>query len=408
MSSLRSTSVLALALLLGAGTSAATAPLLEVVAAAPTLAAARQRIEAAKIRSDSAGRLPNPEVEGMGSRMRADMPDESATMWELNFRQPLPKLGERAADRARARAGVSMAEAEFAAMAGELAAETAMALAEIEGVEARIRVLETQLGRLDALLQGIDAQVATGAGRVADRLTVQSRFATMQLMLEQERRMAADLAAEARGRLGLAPELALPTFSSPQPADIDVANAAALLAASARVAEAEAMTQMARASARPMTAVGVRLERERGRMGNEDTFGLAFMSEIPFRSRRYAAADARAAAAEREAARAEGDSARHRIAAALSRVGRADRLADAARRLAADTRSRLQTEFDSFIRTAGTTAGMGGESSMLQAVEILEKTSDTELQVIAAETAAKTARAELWRYAPATTFFSKN
>jgi outer membrane protein, heavy metal efflux system len=377
-------------------------PLLQVVSNAPALAAARQRISAAQTRFDSAGRLRDPEVEAMGAR--ASMPDENRTMWELTLRQPLPKRGERAADRDRARAVVSMAEADYAAMAGEMAANVAMALAEIEGIHARIGLLETQLARFESVLQAVENRLATGAtGRIGDRLTLQSRIAAMQLMIEEERRMAEDAADAARGRLGLSPGIALPAFAAVAPTEISPDDAALLRLAAARSAEADAMVKMARASANPMTAVGLRLEREQTRIGNGDTIGLAFMSEIPWRSRGYARADARAAEADRAAARADADAARFRIATTLSRVERADRLAATTRRLAGETRGRLETELDAFIRAAGVTGtgGMAAEASVLQAVEILEKTTEAELQVIQAETAARAARAKLWRYAPA-------
>lgn len=385
----------------------APSPLLDAVAAAPALSAAQQRVAAARARSDSAGRFADPEVEGMISR--ADMVDGSADMWELTVRQPLPKRGERAADRERAHAAVTMAEADYAMLAGDLAADVAMGLAEIEGARSRIAVLGDQLRRLEAVLEGIEVRIGAGGGRIADRLTLQSRIAAMELMIEQERRMADDVAATVRGLLALSADGPLPPFAAPESGEIRADEAAVLQLAQARMAEATAMRQMARASARPMTAIGVRLEREQTVMGNNDTVGLAFMSEIPWRSRRYARADVRAAEAEREAARADGSSARHRIRSTLTRVDRADRLAETARRLAADTRSRLETEFNAFLDTAGSSGATasgamgGGDSSVLQAVEILEKMSDTELQVILAETAARTTRAELWRYLPAET-----
>src|SRR5687768_4200696 len=85
------------------------ADLLRAVANAPTLAAASRRTAAARERVDASGRLADVEVEGMGSRMVGPM-DERSTMWEVNVRQPLPKPGERAADRERARAAVSVSE----------------------------------------------------------------------------------------------------------------------------------------------------------------------------------------------------------------------------------------------------------------------------------------------------------
>ncbi|MEO5961529.1 MAG: hypothetical protein ABIZ49_05655, partial [Opitutaceae bacterium] len=86
----------------------------------------------------------------------------------------------------------------------------------------------------------------------------------------------------------------------------------------------------------------------------------------------------------------------------VSRVERAERLAETARRLSSETRGRLDAEFDAMVRSAG--AGTPGESTVLQTVELLEKATDTELQIIQADLAVRTARAELWRYLPASRF----
>lgn len=380
------------------------AEFLRVVVAAPALSAAAQRAGAARERIESAGRLADPEVEGMTSRMNGPM-GERATMYELNVRQPLPKRGERAADRDRARAGVAMAEADYASMAGELAADTAMALAEADGAAARIRLLETQLGRLDVVLRSVEARLATG-GRLADRLTVQTRAAEMQMMIAEERDMAADALAAARGRLGLPPESPLPAYVAPAAAEVIAAEAAPSRLATARADEALAMANLARATAKPGTAVGLRIERARTGMGDEDTVGLAFMSEIPWRSRRYARAEVRAAEAERSAAQADRSAAEFRISAAVARVERAERLADTARRLSAGTVGRLTAEYDALIRSAGVPGA--GESTVLQTVALLEKSTDTEKQVVQAELAVRAARAELWRYLPTERFLNPN
>ncbi|KAB2910101.1 MAG: hypothetical protein F9K30_23100 [Dechloromonas sp.] len=376
---------------------------LETVLQAPALSAAARRAVAARERVGAAGKLADVTVEGMGSRMVGPM-DERATMWEVNVRQALPKRGERAADRERALAIAAMAEAEYAIMAGEMAADTAMALAEAEGAETRARLIERQIDRLDAVLRNIESQLAIGNGRIADRLTVQSRIATMQLMVEEERTMAADALAEARGRLGLNPEAALPGFTALPTAEINADEAAAIHAASARIEEANAMAKMARASAKPMTSFGLRFERERRAMGAADTLGLAFMTDLPFRSRRYSMAENRAADAERTAAKSDASAARFRISSALSRAERAERLALTAQRLSKDTLGRLNAEYDALVQAAGAGVSKMGESTILQIVEILEKTTDTALQVIQAETAARIARAELWRFAPASHF----
>ena len=380
------------------------AALVSAVAQAPSLHAARARAEAARARRASAGRLPDPELEGMYSRAREPMGEEYP-MWEINLRQPLPKAGERAADRDRAAALVSMAEADYAVMAGEMSAEIAMALAEAEAARARAGLLAKQIERTERVLAVIDTRLSAGSGRVADRLALQTRIAAMRLMVEQDERMADDALAEARGSLGLGPEAPLPPYSAPAAAEIDPENLPALRLADAKAGEARAMTRMARASARPMTAVGLRFEREEQPMGNMDTVGVAFMTEIPFRSRGYARAEERAARAEETAARAEADAARHRARAALARAERAGRLAEISRRLADETAARLDAEYDSLVRSSGTAAsGMGGETSVLMVLEILERQTDAHLQIIEAEAAARAARAELWRHAPAALF----
>jgi hypothetical protein len=138
-------------------------------------------------------------------------------------------------------------------------------------------------------------------------------------------------------------------------------------------------------------------------MGNNDTVGLSFMTELPWRGRRYARAEERAAQAEATAALADADTTRYRIVAALSRVERAERLAEVSQRLAQETHRRLDAEYDTLVRSAGTSA-MGNDSSVLMILEVLEKTTDAQLQAIDAEGSALVARAELWRYSPAHRF----
>ncbi len=405
---MRARGTLLLLAVFGTLTAAAADPasttLLDAVARAPQLRAARLRIDAASARTGAAGRLADVEVEAMTSRVNADAMGENRDMWEVNVRQPLPKRGERAADRARAIAVVSVAEADYALAAGDLAVEIALALAEADGADARAQLLEAQLNRLNAVLQTMQTRLAAGASlRLADRLTVQSRIAGLQLQLAQAQRLAADARATARGQLGLTADAPLPVFAAPAPAEINPADAATIALATARVAEANAAGQLARASGNPMTSVGLRFERERSSMGNQDTVGVAVSSEFPWRNRRYARAEVRAAEAERAAAQSDATAARHRISSTLSRVERAERVADTARRLAGETQARLAAEHESLTRATSVSAGtgMGGDSVVLHAVDILDKTTETQLQIIEADTAARTARAELWRYVSA-------
>jgi outer membrane protein TolC len=375
--------------------------LLSAVLRAPSVQALRVKVDAAKARLGSAGRLPDPTLEAMGSRKR--MPMENRSMFDFTLQQPLPKAGERAADQDRVRATVEMAEADFAMMAGEMAMDVSMSVAMSEAARQRADLLGKQITRTEQVLATIDARLASGQGRVTDRLALQSQLASMRLMVEKERQMAADAASEARSRLGVAQEVALPEFSAPLAAGLSADAAASSLAAMARVHEASAMARMARASAKPMTSVGLRFSRETTDMGNENTVGLAFMTELPFRGRRYARADERAAERDASASRIDADAVRHRVAAAVSRTERAQRFALSALQSSEETRARLDAEYDTILRSAGV-GGMGGESTVLMLIMIVEKQTDLLIRVVDAEAAAKTAAAELWRYAPASAF----
>ncbi len=396
---------LLLALAVAPATAAEPPALLDAIARAPALEAARQRIDAARARTSSAGRLPDPEIEAMSSRVNAGAGGENRDMWELSVRQPLPRRGERAAERDRAAAQLARAEADYAMAAGDLAADVAMLLAEAQGADARRLLLEAQFARLEASLRSLELRLAAGnAVRLADRLSVQSRLATLQLALDDTRRAADDARAAARGRLALPPDAPLPAFAAPAPTEINPAEAPPVGASRARATEATAMGRMARARANPMTSVGVRFERERSSMGFQDILGVALSSEFPFRSRYYSRAESRAAEADRAAAQADATAAHHRIASVLSRVERADRLAATARRLATETQSRLDAEHETLNRAVSVNlgAGMSGDSAVLHAVDILDQSTELQLRIVAADTAARLARAELWRYAPAT------
>lgn len=375
------------------------------VANSPTMAAAAQRIGAAQARVQASGKLPDVQVEGMGSRKVGAM-DARSTMWEFNVRQPLPKRGERAADRERAKAGVSMAEADYALMAGDMTAEVSMSLVEAEAAEQRANLLEAQVRRLEALLRSVESRVASGSSRLSDRLAVQTQIASMQIMIADERLMAGVAQSQARGLLGLAPDAPLPAVTLPAASEIVPDEAPAIRLAAARVDEARAMIRMARASGNPMTSVGARFENERGTMGEENTVGFAVMTDLPFRSRRYARADTQAAEAERAAAEANAQAARHRIASTLSRVAQTERLAATASQLSNDTLSRLNAEYDSLLRTAS--AGGMGESTILMVVELLEKMTNAELGIIKAHTGARLARTDLWRHVPAVRHLPSN
>ena len=339
----------------------------------------------------------------MASRANNNM-QGSWPKWEARLQQPLPKAGERAADRERATAAVAMAVADYEVMASEMAADTAMAMAEADAATARAALLDEQVARINRVLASVEARIAAGQGRAADRLALQSRAASMRLMAEKERRMAADAADSIRSLLGLGPEQALPAFAVPLFARIAPASVPAARLAAAKAAEAAAMAKMAKASANPMTAIGFQASREEMPLDTEDMVGIAFMMEIPWHSRRYARADEMAAVADEAAARAEGTAAEQRAATAVARVERAGRVAETARRLAGETRARLDAEYEALVRSTSAASGMAGESAVLMILEILEKQADAQLQVIDAEAAMRSAQAGLWKYSGPGTF----
>lgn len=165
-------------------------PLLAAVASAPVLRAARERADAARERADASGRFPDPQLEGMYSQIRRPMGGEQNPMWEVTLSQPLPRAGERAADRDRASAAHRMAAADYAVMAGDMAAETAAMVSEIDAAGARAEHVSRQLARAEKLLAALDARIASGASSLSERLALQSNIASLTLMLERETAMA--------------------------------------------------------------------------------------------------------------------------------------------------------------------------------------------------------------------------
>lgn len=400
---MRPRAALLAALVLGlAAEAAGSDDFLRAVADAPAVVAAARRAEAAAARVDAAGLLPDPEAEGMLSRMNGPM-GERTTMAELTLRQPLPRRGERAARRGLAEAAAATARAEVAVASGEVAAEVAAALAEAGTARDRAALVAARRARLAAALAALDARLAGGGGaRLAERLALQSRVAALDVELEEAAQAEADALAAARSRLGRAADAALPAFAAPEPGDVRVESAATRRRAEAMMAEAGAMGRVARAETAPMTSVGVRYERADTRMGNEDTVGLALMTDFPWRARRAARAEVRAAEAVRAAGGSDVHASVRALETALARVARADRLAAAARGATESTRRRLEAESDALVRAASIRAG--AESTVLLLVELLDQAAEVEARALDAELSARLARAELWRHAPAERF----
>jgi len=372
---------------------------IEAVLHSPSVEAALQRSKAANQRINASGRWGDPELEGMYAGK--DTPEESMPMWGVTLKQALPKYGERKADRARAQAATIMAEAEARMMAGEVASETARALAERDAARLRVSLLQRQLEQTERALAAVDVRIGTGQGRLSESLALQSRVTSLRLEVEKETVMVDEAEREVRQMLGLDADVSLPEFDAPNPEDMKVELAPGIQSLDAQKNEARAMTDMARADARPMTEVGLLFEREESNAGNEDTIGVTFMTDLPWNSRRYARAEALAALAELESREAEIDVLKRRLESDRIRAERLIHFAELTQKTVKENQARLDREYEAWIETTGTGGAMES-SSVLMLIDLLDRSTELHLQAIEAETAARTARADLWRYQPFT------
>ena len=366
------------------------------VRAAPAVKSMDLLVESAREAAGAAGLFPDPRVGAMVER-GSNSGGASWPKWEGRVEQPLPKAGERRADKERALAEIAMAEAERALMAGGMAAEVAMAMVEADAANQRVELLNRQLVRMEKVLALVETRLAAGQGKLADRLALQSRIAAMKLMVEEEQRMASDALLRARGMLGLSPSAALPGFAAPALGRVNSLSTPAMAMAAAKESEARAMEAMAKATGRPMTALALSASREEMPMETEDMVGISFMMEIPFNARKGAQAGQRSAVAKQNAAKADAASARFRAEAAVARAERASRWAESARTLAAGTIARLDAEYETVVNAAAV-EGMNDQSTVLMLLELLEKRLESGISVIDAEAAARVSAAALWEH----------
>ena len=369
--------------------------LVDAIRQAPGVRAALARSEADRLRVDAAGRWADPQLEGMVAQK--DTPDDTMPMWEVSLEQPLPAWGERAARRAQARAAAAMRAAEAEMQVGELAAEVARLLAEREAHRQQITRQRDQRERMDRLRAALETRIGSGQGRVSDLLALQSRLTALDLELERETGMAEEAEREVRQILGLDENAALPAFAAPAPNSIKPEQAPALRLAAAAQDEAKAMVAMAKAEGRPMIAVGLRFEREEAEMGDEDTLGVALMTDLPWSRRNAARAEQKAAQSVRAGREAEADAEARRLSSDLAKAERWTRLMDQTRQAATETRHRVEQELHALVNATGA-SGMPDGSALLMLLELWERSTELDLQVIKADLAAQTAQAALWRH----------
>ena len=385
-------------MLMGAALAAAdnAAAFAAAVAKAPGVVAAQARMLAAQRGRGAAGVMPDPMVGVEVGRERPRMGDDM-TMYGAMIEQPLPRWGERDAQRQMASASAQAAGADFYMLIGEHAASLAAAGIEAESASRSLVLVEAARQRAVALGEVVRSRIAAGGAMYGESLAIDTRVQQFELQIADLRRRQADAESEMRGRLALAPEAPLPPVAVPDPANIQPSANPALIKAQAAQAEAKAGLGEAEARGRPESSLGLRWEREAvNTMDQSDTISLSYTMSLPVWRGAYddgvVAARQRGQAAGHEAHAAEW--------MARSQISRAQRASDQARRaeaLAESIATRTASEYAAVMRQVGT-----GTASISLALDLLDRITDAQLQAIEAVTASKLALAELWRLAPPT------
>ena len=381
----------------GSDTAADRAAFTASLSTAYALRSAGERVAAARQGVAAAGALADPRLDLGYSRKRSA--DGNQPLYDVGLEQPLPRWGERDAQRSRAHAGVTVAEADFRVQVGDLAAEVAGQLAELAAAQELVQVVADSRARAAAAQEAILRRVASAGAGLAEQLAVQTRIAQLDLEAQEAAAAAADAEASVRGLLALPAPAPLPPFAAPDPAAIDSERVPTALLARAQAQEADAALQMARSRRYPETAIGLAYEREQTAAGDEDTIGLRLSIGLPVHPDVAGSAELAALAGQREAqAAARGAAARAQ--ALVERARRAVATASAAQALAQGTGERLAAQYAAQVDAAASAADGTASGSIVMLLDILDRVGDTRRQALRAVAAGRSARAALWRLAP--------
>jgi outer membrane protein TolC len=259
-----------------------------------------------------------------------------------------------------------------------------------DGFMARVRVGEAELARINALAQAMNTRVAQGGASALDQLALDARSELLKLKLSDWQRQLIDIESSTRALLDLTPAHPIPSFAAPQLADIQQQHSPQLQIALAQKEQAEAELHEAEAQGKPMTAIGVRGMYEDTNEGSERAIGASVSISLPIA---------------RGAINAQKDAARQRVLAAerliaaeklmiAHRLGVAQRALEQAQRatqLAEKLRLRAQAEQSSLL-----TASASGNVSVTNILDITDRMSALDMEVIDALVSAQQARAALW------------
>lgn len=362
------------------------------IARAPRVAAARMRRDAARAAATAAGVLPDPMLDAQYMRMPMDPEYGYGGMVEIE--QAFPRWGERDGMRAMAAADLAMADADLAMARGETLARLAMYQAQARSAQARFSAYSENAQRAKNLSDLIAKSAgATGVARLAEVLSLQSRAAKWEVAAREAQIAAADALGRGRALLGLPTTAEVPDPGLMDAARIDPARNPRLRLA--RAARVQAQAQLTIAASRSRPEVGVRAGWQREGREAMDEYRVGVRVAIPVRPSAWRGPE-EAALRRQDAADLDATGARAEADEMLARVVRAQEQAARARTAADETRQRIGLELENLA--SGVATGEQGSTAML--FERLDMLADTGVMAVMAEADAAMATAELWMLMP--------
>ena len=175
---------------------------------APQVAAKLAAIEGARAMTESAGRLPDPELVAGVDNLPTNGPDayslgnDFMTMRKVGVMQTFPSGPKRAAQRNRAQASASMADSEALQIRLEAAQGAADAWVSVYAAEAELTNLQDLKPDLDLQVNSARAAVAAGRASVYDAVTTEAAAADLDDRILQARRDLEATRAELRRWVG--------------------------------------------------------------------------------------------------------------------------------------------------------------------------------------------------------------
>ena len=186
-----------------------------VVRNAPQVAAKLAAIEGAQAMTESAGRLPDPELVAGVDNLPTNGPDaytlgsDFMTMRKVGVMQTFPSGAKRAAQRMRAQASVTEAESEITQISLDAAQGAADAWVSVYAAEAELTSLQDLKPDLELQVDSARAAVAGGRASVYDAVTTEGAAADLDDRILQARKDLEAARAELRRWVGEAADRTL-------------------------------------------------------------------------------------------------------------------------------------------------------------------------------------------------------